>query len=397
MSIQRQYSLPSCKLILEGQGSAAQSGFQQDLDKPDLTQDLTHSFDRPIVSEISTVECYLSGYEKPLKGSRVFLESLASTVSTYVQEFLSGVPHGAYGDRQNAHNLIQLERIDHNLHRLIVQPQIADGTAIAATPQQFDLTTVQLFDLVEAIDRLQADEQTLPDFKLNLSPVPKRYVMAQEPLAKRAAAPALGTAGLAIAALALFFVPAPPVQRPEPTSATHSQTSVSPAASPSAASPPNPPTNSPATASPNTSPNNSPSIGTAAEEAAASLLVTSPEITDPAEQERLKTVLYEKINPTWKTTPTFPTPLEYQAGVAANGDLVGYKSLNNEALQYKQEVPLLDLLRIPVAAPNATGATNQEAIARFRVVFKPNGVLEVSPWYGQPNSPQPTPSASASP
>ena len=272
-----------------------------------------------------------------------------------------------------------------------MQPQVSDGAALTAPPQQFDLTTVQLFDLVEAIDRLHADGQTLPDFKLNIAPVPKRYVVAQEPLAKRAAAPALGTAGLAIAALALFFIPAPPVQRPEPTSATSSQTAVTPSASPTAASPPNPP------ASPNAA---LPGAGTAEEETAALLLTTAPEITDPAEQERLKTVLYEKIDPAWKVTPTFQKPLEYQAGVAANGDLVGYKFLNNDALQYKQEVPLLDLLRIPTAAPSATpaniGATGQEAIARFRVIFKPNGVLEVSPWYGQPET-APSPSVSPSP
>ena len=114
----------------------------------------------------------------------------------------------------------------------------------------------------------------------------------------------------------------------------------------------------------------------------------------------MKTLLYEKIDPAWKTTPRFQKPLEYQAGVAANGDLVGYKFLNDEALQYKQEVPLLDLLRVPAASgaagaasPSAATGTNQEAIARFRVVFKPNGVLEVSPWYGQPSSPAPSPSS----
>ncbi|MBW4661109.1 MAG: DUF4335 domain-containing protein [Drouetiella hepatica Uher 2000/2452] len=381
MSIQRQYSLPSCKLILEGKSSEGQDSFSQNLDKQGLDQEV-RSFDRPLISEVDTIECYFSGYEKPLRGGRVFLESLASTVSTYVQGFLSGIPHGAYVDRQHSHKLVELERIDQNLHRLMVQPQVADGAALTTAPQQFDLTTVQLFDLVEAIDRFHADEQTLPDFKLNLAPVPKRYVMAQEPIAKRAAAPALGTAGLAIAALALFFIPAPPVQRPEPASATSSQTAVSPSVSPSAASPPNPPP----------SPAASPGAGTA-EEASALLLTTAPEITDPAEQERLKTVLYEKIDPAWKITPTFQTPLEYQAGVAANGDLVGYQFLNDEALQYKQEVPLLDLLRIPAAAPNVTGAESQEAIARFRVVFKPDGVLEVSPWYGQPpTEPSPSPS-----
>ncbi|HEY9627197.1 MAG TPA: DUF4335 domain-containing protein [Coleofasciculaceae cyanobacterium] len=369
MSIQRQYSLPSCKLILEAQDNPAPTN---------STEDASGSFARPLVSEISNVECYFSGYEKPLKGGRAFLESLASTVSVYAQEFLSGIPHGGYGDRSSAQKLVELERVDRNLHRLKVQPQ-TDSTALATTPQQFDLTTVQLFDLVEAIDRFNADAQTLPDFKLNLAPVPKRYVAAQEPLAKRAAAPALGTAGLAIAALALFFVPPPPVQRPEPAGASPQNTTVLPSTSPSAASPPISDAGSP---SPEvTVP--SPGAGTADEQTAAALLTTLPEITDPAEQERLKTALYEKIDPAWTVKPTFQEPLEYQVGVAANGDLVGYSFLNEQALQYRQEIPLLELLRVPVAAPDAAGANNQEAIARFRVVFEPNGVLEVSPWYGQ--------------
>ncbi|MBI4783564.1 MAG: DUF4335 domain-containing protein [Oscillatoriophycideae cyanobacterium NC_groundwater_1537_Pr4_S-0.65um_50_18] len=372
MSIQRQYSLPSCKLILEGQGNPT----------PNSTEDASGSFARPLVSEVSNVECYFSGYEKPLTGGRAFLESLASTVSIYAQEFLSGIPHGGYGDRPNAQKLVELERVDRNLHRLKVQPQV-DSTALSTTPQQFDLTTVQLFDLVEAIDRLNADAQTLPDFKLNLAPVPKRYVAAQEPIAKRAAAPALGTAGLAIAALALFFVPPPPVQRPEPAGASPQSTTVLPSTSPSGASPgagsPSPDAGSPSpeVAVP------SPGAGTADEQTAAALLTTLPEITDPAEQERLKTALYEKIDPAWTVKPTFQEPLEYQVGVAANGDLVGYSFLNEQALQYRQEIPLLELLRVPVAAPETAGANNQEAIARFRVVFEPNGVLEVSPWYGQ--------------
>jgi hypothetical protein len=81
-------------------------------------------------------------------------------------------------------------------------------------------------------------------------------------------------------------------------------------------------------------------------------------------------------------------------GVTRNEDLVGYSFINAEALQYKQEVPLIDLLRVPVADPNAAGASNQEAIAQFRVVFKPNGVLEVSPWYGQPSPSGSLPSGS---
>lgn len=273
MNVQRQYSLPSCKLILEGLADVSAGAMA-----------------RPPVSTVSNVECYFSGYEKPLTGGRELLESLTVAVSDYAQAFLSGIPRPiAFRDRSNHRRLVELERVDQSLHRLIVQPQAADGAALIQ-PQQFDLSTVQLFDLVEAIDQFCADAQTLPDLALNLQSLPKRYAASQEPIGKRAAAPALGVSGLAIAALALFFVPAPPVERPQSTSSgAASEEEASPSPSPSAAAGSSPP---PVSASP--------SPATADEQAAAVLLNSSPEITDPAEQERLKTALYDKLDQAWQ-------------------------------------------------------------------------------------------------
>jgi hypothetical protein len=373
-NVQRQYSLPNCKLILEG-----------------LADVSSGAVTRPLVSVVSNVECYFSGHETPLTGGREFLESLVTAVSDYAQELLSGIPHpAAHRDRQHPHRLVKIDPINHNLHRLMVQPQVRDGVAPSTAPQQFDLNTVQLFDLVEAIDQFYADTQTLPDLAPNLAPLPKRYAIAQEPLTKRAAAPALGISSLAVAALALFFVPVPEVQRPQPTSSANAETSASPGAttSPSAAATPSasPPSNE-------TSPSVSPSAaGSDQEQVAAALLDRSPEITDPAEQERLKTLLYDKIDGSWTTEPTFQNALEYRVGVAADGAIVGYKFINSEALEYRQEIPLLELLQVPASAsgaetpenPSASEARSAEAIAQFLVVFKPDGILEVSPWYGQP-------------
>ena len=394
MAIQRQYSLPSCKLILEGLGDSTEA--------------------RPLVSVVSNVECYFSGYETPLTGGREFLESLVSTVSDYAQGFLSGVMHPAsHRDRHNPNKLVQLDQVEKNLHRLMVQPQISDTVASATAssqPQQFDLTTVQLFDLVEAIDQFYADAQTLPDLTLSLLPLPKRFVASQEPIGKRAVAPMLGVSGLAIAAAALFFIPAPQVQRPQTTSNSSSQTKsqVSPGVAASASPPgssPNPsaspnasPNASPSApnsllASPNGSPTASPSPATAEEQAASAILNNSPEITDPADQQRLLGVLQDKLNQTWTKAPTFTKELQYRVGLASSGDIVGYSFANNEALQYKQDIPLPELLRVPVAA-GAAGATNPEPIAQFRVVFKPSGGLEISPWYGQA---EPQPGSTASP
>lgn len=353
MNVQRQYSLPNCKLVLEGpaEGSGA----------------------RPLVSSVDKVECYFSGYEKPLAGGREFLESLVSGVSDYAQEYLSGIPHLTHRLRQTSHRLVELKRVDKNLHRLMVQPQINDGAALSITPQQLDLTTVQLFDLVEAIDQLYADGQTMPGLVSNLSPLPKRYVAAQKPIAKRAAAPALGISGLAISAVALFFVPAPEVQRPQ-TSSTSQSTQT---AEPTSASPPAPGGTPP-----------SPAASAAADEVGVALDNALP-VTDLVEQDRLKASLYNKIDQAWKTTPTFTKALEYRVGVATNGAVVGYKFISSEAVQYKQEVPLLELLQVPPTS-SETGDASSEAIAQFRVIFEPNGTLEVSPWYAAPTaSPSP--------
>jgi Domain of unknown function (DUF4335) len=391
MAIQRQYSLPSCKLILEGLGDGSEA--------------------RPLVSVVSNVECYFSGHEKPLTGGREFLESLVSTVSDYAQGFLSGVMHPTARQTQakTQAKLVQIDQVEKNLHRLMVQPQISNSLLPSTVPQQFDLTTVQLFDLVEAIDQFYADAQTLPDLALSLSPLPKRYVASQEPIAKRAVAPALGVSGLAIAAAAMFFIPAPQVQRPQTTSNSSSQTdsqvSPSAAANPPGSSPNNVSTPSPSAvatvnptaspASPGASPLASSASPSAEDQAAGAALNNAPEITDPADQQRLLGVLQDKLDQTWKTTPTFTKDLEYRVGLATNGDIVGYSFANSDALQYKQEIPLPELLRVPVATPGATGATNPEPIAQYRVVFKPSGGLEISPWYGQAE-PQPAPAASPS-
>ena len=114
--------------------------------------------------------------------------------------------------------MVQLHRIDGNLHRLTVLPastgspsQIDQNTELSA---KVDLTTVQLFDLVEAIDQFFADTQTLPELSLQLTPISKRYVKSAEPLAKRSLPAVVGVSSLALVAMAFFLGPVPEVQRP---------------------------------------------------------------------------------------------------------------------------------------------------------------------------------------
>jgi hypothetical protein len=207
---------------------------------------------RPVLTILVNAECRLAGYTGPaLSGGRDFFESLVTAVSSYAQEILSGVPHQPL---ENAHvPLVQLRRNGENLHRLIVQPQnlntFSGGVTappVLTKPIEVDLSTVQLFDLVEAVDQFFADSQTLPSLGLKLAPVEKRFAKSDEELVKQAAPAALGLSSLALAAIALFFVPIPEVQRPrEPlpqnNSGVVSPNSTIPGQTPATA-PPFPPT-----------------------------------------------------------------------------------------------------------------------------------------------------------
>lgn len=393
MTIQRQYSLPNCKLVLEGWPDEAIA---------------SSTTGRPLVSKLVSAECHFTHLEKPLTGGREFFESLITAVSNYAQEFLSGVPHPSHATGKP--DLVHLQRINQNLHRLTVQAESSNGSQAqsSATPTQLDLATVQLFDLVEAIDQFFADSQTLPDLSLNLTPVSKRYVASQEPMAKRVMPAALGVSGLAVAAIALFFVPVPQRRPVEPEPTTEQSTEVSPAANSSSegATEP-PPTATSESLSPTVADDSEPNsessdsegeptdnseatdnsetteVGESlAAEDLEALLDTAPEISDPAQLDEMTFQLRDQLDDAWtnRSTASFDEELVYRVGVAENGDILGVKQVNEAAITYFDQTPLADLRYNPIDA----NAANQEPIGQFRVVFRPDRVIEVSPWNGRP-------------
>ncbi|MFM7577292.1 MAG: DUF4335 domain-containing protein, partial [Microcystaceae cyanobacterium] len=95
-------------------------------------------------------------------------------------------------------------------HQLVWYPP----AELHQAPVQLNLSTVQLFDLVEAVDQFMADSQTLPDFSLTLQPVSRRYRQPDEPLAQRAVLAVMGMVSLAIAAFAIYLIPIPTIQKP---------------------------------------------------------------------------------------------------------------------------------------------------------------------------------------
>lgn len=352
MSIQRQYSLPNCTLMLEGWGN----------DLPLAGASTT----RPVLSILTSATCLFAGHEKPLTGGREFFESLIACANQYAQEFLSGVPHGALSDRAQAS--VEIAPLSANLHRLTVRPQSFKDDPIKKTnavPLELELSTVHLFDLVEAIDQFYADTQTLPELSPNLAPAPKRNVVAKEPVAQRLLPAVLGVSGLAAAAIAFFFIPVP--RAPEPEASQPDAAEVS--AAPSAETPASPPSASASESDPEADviPN---------AEQVDTLLNTAPELRDPILLNTLATNLDDTITESWGQEYSFTNPLVYRVGVAENGDILGFKPIDDTALTSVRETPLLDLLYVPVDSELPT----TEPIGQFQVTFTPEGEVEVEPW-----------------
>lgn len=342
-TIQRQYSLPNCTLILEGFGDATQ------LNPAEL---------RPVMVLLLSAECHLEGLIVPLKGDRTFFEHLVAAVSLYAQECLSGIhlPPHTYRDHPSQ---IQIKRVSDNLHELTYQPA-ATESGTTAQPQIIQMNTVQLFDLVEAIDQFVADTQTLPAWSLNLAPVPKKYA-PREGTAQQAIPAALGLSSVAIAVLVFAAVPIPQIRqpkylRPEPV----------PTASPS-----------PTTSAPDLQ-------GLQAD------IDKIPAITDPQAIAKLQQGLTDLLQQNFSAAAQISQPLTYKVSVGQDGKIIGYKDQSDAAAKESAKTPLARLLYRPVSGQPAAAA-----IASYQVTFQPDGSVQVAPWTtAQTPSPSPTPIAS---
>lgn len=198
MNIKRQYSLPNCNLVLEG------------LEDPD-SENVAILDGHPPMSILINAECNFLNSNQKLSGGSVFLENLSQAVSNYAQGFLSGLSQPNQGT--TAYPQIALEKVtEHHLHRLTLEPQPGSDEERA----EVNLSTVELFDLVDAIDQFYSDRSTLPNMTLELRSVSKRYRQPEQPLADRLTPIVVGFTGLAMAAGALFMIPTPEIREPKP-------------------------------------------------------------------------------------------------------------------------------------------------------------------------------------
>ncbi|QHG19187.1 DUF4335 domain-containing protein [Nostoc sp. ATCC 53789] len=365
MNIQRKYSLPNCTLLLEGLSDVTRAAHFQEM--------------RPELSILVNAECYLSGYNQPLTGGREFFESLVRAVSGYAQEFLSSVPNPQAHNQES--ELVEFRKVDSNRHRLIIHsegtPEGFDHSNNSKRPPiEIDLNTVQLFDLVEAVDQFFADTQTLPELSLELQPVTRRYGGASQALVRQAVPAAVGVSSLAVAAIAFNLIPPPQLRPPQPTADEQSSSTINNITPPaSAAATPI------ATARPTLTPT---ANGKPAVKDLEALLNTVPEITDPSQLRALNRQVYNQVHPAWANRSGLQQDLIYRLGVAADGAIVGYKAVNKEANLEVGKTPLPNVLYNPATRPTISN----EPIAQFRVVFTTQGVLQVSPWRGYARTPE---------
>ena len=377
MNIQRKYSLPNCTLILEGLSDMTRTANFQEL--------------RPELSILVNAECYLSSHTQPIVGGREFFESLVITVSNYVQEVLaqevlSKIPgnQSQKFDHENQESeLVELEKIDGNSHRLIVRSEITPdnlgGDNNEGKPIEIILNTVQLFDLVEAVDQFFADSQTLPELCLELHPVTHGHGGSNQIFRKQAIPATVGMSSLALAALACLLIPIPQVRPPEVKPEEQSSATI-PTTAPQAATSTslNPPSQKQEAATPTGTETTAPIVAKDLE----ALLKTVPEITDSSQLRALNRQVYNQINPAWTNRSELPEDLVYRLGVAADGSIIGYKSVNRAASDAIEKTPLPKLLY------NPANAKANESIAQFKVVFTQTGILQISPWGGYAKIPE---------
>jgi hypothetical protein len=368
MTIRRQYSLPNCTLVLDGLSDGSTSGIADS---------------RPVMSSLFNAECHFVGRERPLFGGREFLMSLVSTVSNYAQEFLSGISHPK-PPTPATDSLVSLTRGDReNTHFLQAKLDPSSNPTADGKPVEVELSTVQLFDLLEAIDQFLADRRTLPDIMVPLRPVTKAIA---QPISAQATPIGLGMASLIVASLIGYALPSPQVSKPKltapapvvaPSPTKPAGTPPTPQASPSTAPSPTSaqptPSGAPATVPSPTSAQPTPSGSPATTPSPTSALpATTGQAVDATQLGFLERKLRRDLNGNWQNRASIKQPLAVNVEVDGNGRVVKYEPVGQ--ILDKATLNLTPLAKIATTSTNANGTSG-----KFNVVFNPAGTLEIKP------------------
>ncbi len=163
---------------------------------------------------------------------------------------------------------------------------------------------------------------------------------------------AAGTAGISMDRAKKPNTPAPsPSAVPAPAASASSASASTPSSST-----PSPTAAAPSVPSPDAKPEASNSQG----------------IADKAEIDRLRQGLFDRLDSTWLTAPTYREALKYRVNVTKDGAIASYEPKNKASVEFVSEIPLpaeseIDKNKVDRSAPTAA----------FDVVFSATGMLDV--------------------
>ncbi|WP_460193900.1 DUF4335 domain-containing protein [Thermosynechococcus sp. FA-CM-4201] len=219
MLLQRQYSLPNCTLRIEG--LSGQAGAEQ-------------------LDIVTLCEWEIIGQNQRVKGGKEFLVALLNSVPAAAQTWLSGVKL-----RRSPQYPIQVEiqafnQVSLHIPRQLLQASPEENAESAAETLEVQLTWLQLADLVEALDQLCSDSQTLPTLIPTFHSLPRRAIAPAVPLRKQLMPLGIGAASLAVMAAIFFHLPVPERRPPREEALPPTPEAVTPSPAPTTPATPNP-------------------------------------------------------------------------------------------------------------------------------------------------------------
>ncbi len=308
MTVQRTYNLPNCTLLIEGISPG----------------------DSNVLSVLTNFECRFQHTQSSISGGRKLLDALVEAVGQYAQD-LSGGNAVAIAVAP-----VRLEPINAHAHQLHIDPS-EDANTELTQPLTIRLNTIQLFDLMDSIDRLCLDRKTLPDLELVTN---TSEVVIQSKTKERVIPAVMGIASFAIAASAMFLIPVP---KPQPEFQPQSEV--------------------PTQLTPKTR-------------------TQSPVIKDFKLIRQLKSDLTKQIDQNWKASPSFTEPVSYRVVLNAEGEIVAYKRTNplspEPEEKLEKELPLRKLAKVKTVQKTVVSQAAPEPTVTFWVTFKPNTSFTVT-------------------
>lgn len=211
--MQRSYSLPSCTLLVEGISTGGN-----------------------VLSIVTSFGCRFNHHPEPIVGGLELLKAMVVVIGAYAQSLIS----------QNSmqSNDAQVQIAPEGKHFHILSVLLNQSDANNPKQMQVKLNTIQLFDLMESLDRLCCDPTTLPEVNLTTQAAAQR----SNALLNNQAIPAIaGVFSVAIAASFLYLIPTPkpdpkpvqplpsqtqPLPQPIPTPTVSPSVEISPSPSP---------------------------------------------------------------------------------------------------------------------------------------------------------------------